>query len=203
MCSSGHQDTLSSLKSIPTLCDCVLPGTSVCWPVSNLRVSYRHILHTSTRIQQRFHTPRGTSLAPVRCLGPLSAPSTHHSLIPQNLSDVNTIPSKLLQDCHSEHNIELCHSIPPAAHNVYGLQVRVWWEATAPPREEDGAAFYPAKVVRNITGTADDDDAAFVLEFATGECTVSAESVFPFDNPVAFGGEQEPLQVGLTIAVAS
>jgi hypothetical protein len=71
----------------------------------------------------------------------------------------------------------------------------VWWEATAPPQEEDGAAFYPAKVVRNITSRADDDDAAFVLEFATGECTVSAESVFPFDNPVAFGGECEPIQV--------
>lgn len=73
------------------------------------------------------------------------------------------------------------------------MQVRVWFEATAPPHEEDGAAFYPAKVVRNTI--ADDGEAAFVLEFATGECTVPAESVFPFDNPVAFGCEIEPIQV--------
>lgn len=75
------------------------------------------------------------------------------------------------------------------------MQVRVWWEATAPPHEEDGAAFYPAKVVRNVNSADDEDEAAFVLEFATGQCTVSAESVFPFDNPIAFGGEEEPVQV--------
>lgn len=75
------------------------------------------------------------------------------------------------------------------------MQVRVWWEASAPPHEEEGAAFYPARVVRNII--ADDGEAAFVLEFATGECNVSAESVFPLpDNPVSFGGETEPIQVG-------
>lgn len=38
-------------------------------------------------------------------------------------------------------------------------------------------------------------DGDFVLHFARGEFVVSAECVFPVENPVAFGGESVPIRV--------
>jgi hypothetical protein len=57
-----------------------------------------------------------------------------------------------------------------------------------------GAAFYPADMLQKTTGlqSAEGD---FILKFATGKFIVPAESVFPWNNPVPFGGEKETIRV--------
>lgn len=74
------------------------------------------------------------------------------------------------------------------------MQVHVWWPACESPNEAMGAAFYPAEMRAPATGTAA-ADGDFVLQFARGEFVVSAECVFPVENPIAFGGETVPIRV--------
>jgi hypothetical protein len=73
---------------------------------------------------------------------------------------------------------------------LWWLQVQVWWPPTRNPKRTGfSGAWWPA-AVRKVT------EAEYTVEYDNGETeVVNAEHIFPYDLPVGFGQEEEPLQV--------
>ena len=71
------------------------------------------------------------------------------------------------------------------------MQVRVWWPPGAP-----GAAARQSAAFHTATALRTEADGTYVLEYAGGDTKTSpSDCVFPYENPVSFGGEEIPARV--------